>query len=183
MPTPRRMRRSTLVLAALLVLALVGLGIAITTTVNTSRALAATESEASDLSAQVAGLEKDLELMTVSRDQYRENETDVAEREIAVSKLEGEVAAREKAITAAEEHVAATTLLDGYAYTVGQTMEPGTYEANATGSTCYWAITTTGSNYSDIVDNDLGKAGVLQVTVGPGQDFSSQRCGEWRKVG
>ncbi|MBT2518232.1 hypothetical protein J7E29_12350 [Streptomyces sp. ISL-90] len=182
-PKARRVRRSTLVLTALLVLTLVGLGIAIATAANLSHALGATASEASDLSTQVTDLEQELASMTESRDQYRDNETKVAEREIAVSTLEDEVEAREAAVKAAEEHIVATTLKDGYAYTVGLTMEPGTYEANVTGGSCYWKITTSGTNYSDIVENDLGKAGVLRVTVGGGQDFQSNRCGEWRKVG
>lgn len=179
----RRPRRSTVILAGALAAALIAAIITGMIASNSQRELAATRAEASDLSAEVADLETRLEDMTTSRDQYRDNANRVAEREIEVTKREDEVDAREATITAEEERVKATTLLDGYAYTVGQTMEPGTYEANATGSTCYWEITVTGSNYSDIVDNDLGTRGVIRVTVSDGQDFSSQRCGDWRKVG
>ncbi|MFB9957298.1 hypothetical protein [Agromyces bracchium] len=182
-PSRRRLERTTLILLGGLAVAIVTavvLGVAVA---NANRELAASEAETAELSAQVADLETDLEDVTASRDQYRDDASRVAEREIEVSKREDEVTAREEAITAEEERVAATTLLDGFAYTVGQTMEAGTYEANATGGTCYWEITTTGSNYSDIVDNDLGTRGVIRVTVSAGQDFSSQRCGDWRKVG
>ncbi|GAA1945159.1 hypothetical protein [Agromyces allii] len=184
--TPRgigRIRRSTLILAAVIAVLVIALGITMTNLVNTNAALAESEAHAAAIQTQSDEFEGDLELMTTSRDQYRDASTKVSEREIAVSKLEDEVEEREKAVKATEEHIAATTLKDGYAYTVGLTMEPGVYEANATGSTCYWKITTSGTNYSDIVENDLGKAGVLRVTVSPGQDFQSQRCGEWHKVG
>ncbi|MBT2500104.1 hypothetical protein J7E25_13510 [Agromyces sp. ISL-38] len=114
---------------------------------------------------------------------YKDRELDVIEREGAVDSQEAELDQREAAISATEEHIAATTLKDGYVYTVGSTMEAGTYQANATGGTCYWKITVSGTNYSDIVENDLGKNGVIAVAVGPGQDFQSERCGDWTKVG
>jgi hypothetical protein len=179
----RRIRRSTLVLSGVIAVTVIALVAMIAISVNTSRSLAASESQVIDLETQVADLDSELEAMTTSRDQYRENSTNVSEREIAVSKLEDEVEAREKAVKTTEEHIAATTLEDGYAYTVGLTMEPGTYEANASGTRCYWSITVTGTNYDDIVQNDLGKAGVLRVTVGGGQDFQSSSCGDWHKVG
>lgn len=188
--TRRRPRRATVILAGLLAAAFV---IAVTLGVilsDTQSQLTLSRQETSALSSEASELETRLEQMTTSRDQYRDNAARVAEREIEVSRLEQEVdereatvAEREAAVAVEEERVAATTLLDGYAYTVGQTMEAGTYEANATGSTCYWKITVSGSNYSNIVDNDLGTRGVIRVTVSAGQDFQSQRCGDWRKVG
>jgi predicted RNase H-like nuclease (RuvC/YqgF family) len=114
---------------------------------------------------------------------YKGRELDLVEREGAVETRETQLDRRETEISATEEQVAATTLKDGYVYTVGSTMEAGTYQANATGSSCYWKITVSGTNYSDIVENDLGSMGNLTVTVGAGQDFQSKECGDWTKVG
>lgn len=44
-------------------------------------------------------------------------------------------------------------------------------------------ITVSGTNYSDIVENDFGTMGSITVTVGAGQDFRSSGCGDWTKVG
>ena len=67
-------------------------------------------------------------------------------------------------------------------FVVGQDMQPGTYRVSAAVTDgCYWAILKTGSNGSDIVQNDLPKGGFPQVTVKAGQDFKSERCGTWVK--
>lgn len=67
-------------------------------------------------------------------------------------------------------------------YVVGQDMQPGTYRVSAAVTDgCYWAITKSGSNGADIVQNDLPKGGFPQVTVKAGQDFKSERCGTWVK--
>jgi len=67
-------------------------------------------------------------------------------------------------------------------YVVGQDMQPGTYRVSAAVTDgCYWAITKSGSNGADIVQNDLPKGGFPQVTVKAGQDFKSERCGTWFK--
>ncbi len=67
-------------------------------------------------------------------------------------------------------------------YVVGQDMQPGTYRVSAAVTDgCYWAITKSGSNGADIVQNDLPKGGFPQVTVKAGQDFNSERCGTWVK--
>jgi len=67
-------------------------------------------------------------------------------------------------------------------YVVGQDMQPGTYRVSAAVTDgCYWAITKSGSNGGDIVQNDLPKGGFPQVTVKAGQDFDSERCGTWVK--
>jgi len=67
-------------------------------------------------------------------------------------------------------------------YVVGQDMQPGTYRVSAAVTDgCYWAITKSGSNGADIVQNDLPKGGFPQVTVKAGQDFDSERCGTWVK--
>jgi hypothetical protein len=66
-------------------------------------------------------------------------------------------------------------------YSVGVDIQAGTYRVVGAGSDCYWAITRSGSNGSDIIDNHLG-AGNLTVTLKAGQDFTSQRCGTWSKT-
>jgi hypothetical protein len=117
------------------------------------------------------------------RDSLQADADDVAKREQAIAAREASVKTREEAVTAAETHVQETTLVDGKTYTVGTTMQAGTYQATSTSTRCYWKITTSGTNYDDIVQNDLGSQGVLQVSVGAGQDFQSHSCGNWTKVG
>jgi len=78
---------------------------------------------------------------------------------------------------------AAPTIEDG-TWTVGGDFPPGTYRtAEAVGSTCYWAITKSGTNGNEIISNDIPGGGKPTVTLKAGQDFSSQRCGTWVKVG
>lgn len=74
-----------------------------------------------------------------------------------------------------------TTIEEG-TYSVGVDIQPGTYRTVGAGSDCYWSITKSGSNGSDIVDNHIG-AGNLTVTLKAGQDFTSQRCGTWSRTG
>lgn len=102
------------------------------------------------------------------------------ERESELSALAAELDEREAAITEQEEAVAANTVGDGV-WVVGDDIEPGTYRATDVSSDCYWAITVTGSNGADIVNNGIPGGGNPQVTVEKGQDFESARCGEWVK--
>lgn len=66
-------------------------------------------------------------------------------------------------------------------WTVGEDFPAGTYKTVNSSADCYWAITKTGSNGSDIVNNHIG-GGNLRVTLKAGQDFETQRCGTWTKV-
>jgi hypothetical protein len=67
-------------------------------------------------------------------------------------------------------------------YTVGPDIPAGTYRVTekADGD-CYWSVTRTGSNGSDIIDNNVG-GGFPRVVVKVGQDFTTQGCGSWAKV-
>lgn len=77
---------------------------------------------------------------------------------------------------------AAPTITDGM-WTVGVDFPAGSYRTTANvGTRCYWSITKTGSNGSDIVDNDLPPGGRPSVTLKKGQDFKTDNCGKWRKV-
>lgn len=115
-------------------------------------------------------------------------EREVTRREAAVTEAEGKVKTdaaavkkREDAVTKTEQTKAANTVSDG-TWTVGADIEPGTYRATAAvGSTCYWGIYVSGTNGSDIVENDLPGGGRPSVTLAAGQDFTTQRCGSWEK--
>lgn len=111
-----------------------------------------------------------------------EREQTVAAAEQSLGEREAAVKGREDAITAKEQVVRETSLADG-TYTVGVSMEAGTYRTQSTSDRCYWAIYVSGTNYSDIEENDAGSTGVLSVTVRDGQDFRTLRCGTWTKVG
>lgn len=78
----------------------------------------------------------------------------------------------------------AATIDDGV-WTVGEDIAPGTYKVTKPLSgelACYWKITKTGSNGSDIIDNALPRGGLPRVTLRAGQDFETKRCGTWRKL-
>lgn len=69
-------------------------------------------------------------------------------------------------------------------WTVGVDVPPGTYKTiQAVAGSCYWGIYTTGTNQNDIVANDIVSGGYPQVELREGQDFESNRCGIWGKVG
>lgn len=76
---------------------------------------------------------------------------------------------------------AVPTIADG-SWTVGTDFPPGTYRTEGAGSNCYWGIYKSGSNEADIIQNHIG-AGNLTVTLQQGQDFTSRRCGVWKKTG
>ena len=108
-------------------------------------------------------------------------ETEVGKADAAVKTAEAEVKKREEAVTGAEKTKAANTIGDG-TWTVGTDIEPGAYRATAdVGSSCYWGIYATGSNGSNIIDNDLPGGGRPSVALSGGQDFKSSRCGTWEK--
>jgi hypothetical protein len=105
----------------------------------------------------------------------------VAKADAAVKTADAAVMKREEAVTAAEKTKAANTIKEG-TWTVGVDLEPGTYRTNSdVASGCYWGIYRTGSNGSDIVDNDIVSGGRPSVTLSAGQDFKSSRCGTWSK--
>lgn len=105
----------------------------------------------------------------------------VSQADALVKVADAAVKKREEAVTSAEKTKAANTIKEG-TWTVGVDLEPGTYRTNSdVTSGCYWGIYRTGSNGSDIVDNDIVTGGRPSVTLSAGQDFKSSRCGTWSK--
>ncbi len=104
-----------------------------------------------------------------------------SQRQSELDQREAEVAAREEAVTSTEKQIAASSVEQG-TWTVGVDIEPGTYRpAQPVSSGCYWAITRTGSNGSDIIENDLPGGGLPTVQLSAGQDFTHHRCGTFVK--
>ncbi|WP_054686507.1 hypothetical protein [Microbacterium sp. No. 7] len=122
-----------------------------------------------------------LDMLNDERARIQEQKEAVNKREEGLTERENAVKAREDAVTAVETQIAQTSLKDGV-YTVGVSMEPGTYRTESTSSRCYWKITVAGTNYDDIVQNDLGSVGILTVTISDGQDFHTASCGTWAKI-
>lgn len=109
----------------------------------------------------------------------RENAAAAAEKK--VTEAEAAVKKREGAVAGAEATKAKNTVSDG-TWSVGRHIEPGVYATGAeVGSSCYWAILASGTNGSDIIQNDLPGGGRPTVTLSAGQDFKSTRCGSWIK--
>lgn len=69
---------------------------------------------------------------------------------------------------------------DGF-YTVGIEISAGKWRSNGTGGSCYWSITPDG-NPDNILANHFGNAGGT-VTLKAGQEFETDGCGDWTKVG
>jgi hypothetical protein len=106
---------------------------------------------------------------------------ELTKREETVKAAEAAVKKREDAVTVAEKQKAANTVREG-TWTVGVDIEPGTYRTDAeVSSSCYWGIYRTGSNGADIIDNDIVSGGRPTVTLSPGQDFKTTRCGAWTR--
>jgi hypothetical protein len=78
---------------------------------------------------------------------------------------EAELAAREEAMGVAEAEVAENTITDGI-WTVEVDIAPGTYRSDGGSADCYWAITNTGSDGADIIENDLPGDGRPQSRTG-----------------
>lgn len=76
---------------------------------------------------------------------------------------------------------AAPVTFDDGTWTVGEDIPAGTYRTTGSDASCYWEIDKSGTNGGSIVDNHVG-GGNLRVTIKNGQDFTSQRCGEWTKI-
>lgn len=135
---------------------------------------------------------RQLEEMTATHEELlgelEDREDALAARESAVGKKEAEVeeasekvTAREKAVGAAEAQVQAATVEDG-TWTVGNDIQPGTYRTKATvGTRCYWGVYRSGTNGSDIIQNDIPGGGKPTVNLSEGQDFKSSNCGSWIK--
>lgn len=156
-------------------------------------------SEKTELDASLSSLEEDYqgvrgkyaELLGDIKDRERavdSERTEVEKREAAAAEAQEKVKAaeaavkkREEAVSGAEVQQAANTITEG-TWTVGVDLEPGTYRTKeAVGSSCYWAIYTSGTNGDDIQQNDIPGGGRPTVTLVEGQDFNTTRCGAWQK--
>jgi hypothetical protein len=108
-------------------------------------------------------------------------EAEIAEQEAALAQREADVTAREDAVAATEQRIADTSITQGI-WTVGVDIEPGTYRtAEPVIGDCYWGVYTSGTNGSDIVDNDIPSGGFPTVTLSVGQDFENNGCGTFVK--
>lgn len=108
-------------------------------------------------------------------------DSSAAQRKAQLDQRERAVAARERAVGTAEKQVAANSVGEG-TWTVGKDIAPGSYRTStAISSECYWKITKTGTNGSDIIENDIPTGGFPSVTLSVGQDFTNQGCGTFVK--
>ncbi|MGK7221651.1 hypothetical protein ACSNO4_02495 [Kocuria flava] len=168
----------------------VGVGTAVGSDPTSSEEYTALASAKADVDEDYAALQEDYDEMSAGledrRAELQEREDEVAaaedalvEREDDVKEAEGAVKEREEAVSGAERKKAENTITEG-TWTVGVDIEPGTYRSTSdVGSTCYWAILTTGTNGDDIISNDLPGGGRPSVTLSEGQDFETTRCGTW----
>jgi hypothetical protein len=136
--------------------------------------LESAESQLSSTKAELTTAEQDAR---DAQSAAREAETKAAERNTELDSREAALVAREQAVTAAENTIKANSIGEG-TWTVGVDIEPGTYRTSAAiAGDCYWAIYRSGSNGSDIIDNDIPTGGFPTVTLSEGQDFKNRDCG------
>ncbi|EHK86714.1 hypothetical protein ACWGRK_05190 [Saccharomonospora azurea] len=115
------------------------------------------------------------------REALQQREAELDERNIELDERSTELDAREAALQKEEQEVAANTIGEGV-WTVGVDIEPGTYRATDVSSMCYWEIRQTGvTGFEGVINNGLPGGGNPSVTLSEGQDFQTNRCGEWTK--
>jgi hypothetical protein len=190
-PSSKKRRRWVWPVAALVV------GLLIGTAVGRSDPTKSDEYQAlqSDLSAAEEQIDtaKGATTVAVSRATAAEGKVQAAEaaakaaqdeaaaRGAELDTREAALAAREQAVTATEQRIANTSIGEG-TWTVGRDVEPGTYRTTtAVSGQCYWGIHRSGSNGSDIIDNDIVTGGFPTVTLREGQDFTNRDCGTFIK--
>ncbi|WP_154663787.1 hypothetical protein [Saccharomonospora iraqiensis] len=142
--------------------------------------IAAPDSEIREVTVPGEIPQDELDALRSSQAEVAERGADLDDREAALDERSSELDEREAEISATEEEIAANTVGDG-TWTVGVDLEPGTYRAQDVSSDCYWAISASGSNGSDLLENDIPGGGNPTVTLAEGQDFQSRRCGEWTR--
>lgn len=103
----------------------------------------------------------------------------------ALAASQSAVQASAASLSSAQAAIDATSITDG-SWTVGRDVRPGTYRTSqpvggGVANSCYWAISRSGTNGSDIIENDNVDGGFPTVTLSVGQDFKSQACGTWVK--
>ncbi|WP_075012329.1 hypothetical protein [Geodermatophilus obscurus] len=143
-------------------------------------------------SAEYLTLERDLQSLEQRNKSLEEGSRRVSEaaeraeanaaRVVAdVEARERTVAAREAAVAVVEEQVAANSIGEG-TWTVGVDVQPGTYRtSSAVLGQCYWGIYRSGTNGSDIIDNNIVTGGFPTVQLREGQDFTNRDCGTFVK--
>jgi hypothetical protein len=111
-----------------------------------------------------------------------EREADLDTRATKLDEKAATLTDREKAVKGAEEQAEADRITEG-TWTVGVDVQEGTYRTTeaVSSSMCYWGIYRSGSNGSDIIDNDIVNGGFPTVTLSTGQDFTTRDCGTWDK--
>lgn len=145
----------------------------------------ATEAERESARSDYSGLKTKYDALlngiTARENTVSQRETAVTTAESTLKDDQAAVKKREDAVSAVEQQKAANTVGDG-TWVVGKDIEAGTYRANtAVDSTCYWGIYQSGTNGSQIIENDLPGGGRPSVVLAAGQDFKSSRCGTWTK--
>jgi hypothetical protein len=101
--------------------------------------------------------------------------------EQALASQQAAVSASAASLSSQARAIQQNTITEGV-WVVGTDVQPGHYRTTAAVSGgCYWMITKSGTNGSDIIQNGLPTGGYPTVTLSAGQDFTTQDCGSWVK--
>ena len=141
----------------------------------------AAEASTRDISEKYAALKKTNEKLAESNESLEDEAAGVKKLAAELKVKEANLKKRETTVAGKEKQVAANTIEEG-TWTVGTDIKAGTYRVTeSVGRSCYWAIYRSGTNGSDIIQNDIPGGGRPTVTLSKGQDFTTKRCGSWRK--
>lgn len=143
--------------------------------------LAAASSARDSLRGRLDSVTSERDQLAAAEATLDERTSAVKQREDAVKGRENSVKQRENAVTKQERTIARNTIGEGD-WAVGVDVQAGTYRTTeAVSGDCYWEIDSD-ANGANIVANDIVTGGRPTVTLQSGQYFSSNRCGDWRKV-
>jgi Bacterial Ig-like domain (group 2) len=77
-----------------------------------------------------------------------------------------------------------TAPFDDGMYMVGSEIAPGTWRADGTGTSCYWArLRGFGGTLAEIIANSFGPLPAIVTILPADVGFASTRCGTWTKIG
>jgi hypothetical protein len=111
-----------------------------------------------------------------------DRETELDRRAADLDGLAADLQAREEAIVGEEQKVVENTISGDGTYIVGEDIAAGTYRAQGSGDSCYWArLSGLSGELGDIIANYLGSAKTTVAVGASDEAFETNGCCDWIK--
>jgi hypothetical protein len=111
-----------------------------------------------------------------------DREAELARRAADLDQLAADLQAREEAIVGEEQKVIEDTIGGDGTYIVSEDISPGTYRAQGSGDSCYWArLSGLSGELGDIITNYIGSANTTVEIGASDEAFETNGCGDWTK--